>query len=106
MKKLNHQVNTEEFAPRNAKKASDLFSNIFDNKNTPEGKAFDAAFNKEQKEMLRVLILPIVESVLQHIVEDEAPHFRSISKLHEDLSSKLRNHRHELGKTYSGKPEF
>lgn len=63
-------------------------------------------FTKEQ----RVALIAIVERILDihyyHADDEEKPHQEQIFVKIDNVEAKLRNHRHETGKTFSAKAEF
>ena len=66
-------------------------------------------FSKEQKQALVAIIGRVVKMINFHACEDKAPHedkFIQLNDNTEKVDAKLRNHRHDLGKQYSAKPEF
>lgn len=66
-----------------------------------EDEDFEKAFNREQRTVLLAVFKRIVAMLRWHREEDEEPH-----KMIATIDAKLRNHRHELDKSYSAKPEF
>jgi tRNA U38,U39,U40 pseudouridine synthase TruA len=67
---------------------------------------FAKIFSKEQREAIIAIIARIVSTHDFHAYTDEQPHSETIAKRVYDLEAKLRNHRHDMGKIFTAKPEF
>jgi hypothetical protein len=68
--------------------------------------AFAKLFSKEQKQALIAIIDRVIKMINFHAYDDKAPHEDTLSDRINQTDSKLRNHRHDLGKQFTAKPEF
>ena len=71
-------------------------------------KEWGAIFTKPQWDVITE-ILKMVDMMIEfHSKEDDQPHsqFDTFIEKTEAIDAKLRNHRHDLNKQYSSKPEF
>ena len=63
-------------------------------------------FTDEQLEFIRILVNNVINAINFHNTDSLAEAHKDIQADIEKLEAKLRNHRHELDKTYSAKAEF
>jgi hypothetical protein len=62
--------------------------------------------SKEQREALILIVERIVKMMDFHVNEDKNPHDETLGQSLSQTDAKLRNHRHDLNKTFSSKAEF
>lgn len=77
----------------------------FSNEKT-DGKILRQAFTPEQYRIIKALLTKLGEALDWHMDKQEDPHSETLGDKISRLDAKLRNHRHETGKTFSAKPEF
>jgi len=63
-------------------------------------------FTEEQQEFIRILVSNVIKMMTFHNTESLAEAHKDIHEEIEKINAKLRNHRHDLNKTYSAKAEF
>ena len=102
MAEKNLKVDIAAFLPEDAY-SDDLITFLLDG---GEAGSFAKLFTKEQRIALIAIIQRIVQSQDFHQYKDERPHEESLGKIISTNEAKLRNHRHDLNKTFSAKPEF
>jgi hypothetical protein len=70
-------------------------------------KLFEKAFpNIEQRAAITALFSRTLDMLKFHTEDDESAHEEYLGKKLANVDAKLRNHRHELDKTYSAKADF
>lgn len=62
--------------------------------------------DKEQREALIAIFAKVTFMVDFHTYEDTSPHGETLAKKMFETDAKLRNHRHQMDKSYSAKAEF
>ncbi len=96
------KADVEAFLPEDAY-SDDLIKFLL---NGGENGSFAKLFTKEQRIVLIAIFQRIVQSQDFHQYKDQNPHNETLGKAYSNLDAKLRNHRHNLNKTFSSKPEF
>jgi hypothetical protein len=63
-------------------------------------------FTEEQLRFIKILVKNVIKAFEFHNTETLAEAHPDIRESIDKIDAKLRNHRHELDKTFSAKPEF
>lgn len=67
--------------------------------------AMEKLFTPEQLIFIHQLLKNVISALKFHDSKDSSPH-EDLTNQIENIDAKLRNHRHDLNKQYSAKPEF
>jgi len=102
MSEKNLKADVEAFLPEDAY-SDDLITFLLDG---GENGSFAKQFTKEQRIALVAVFQRIVQSQDFHQYKDENPHNETLGQTISNTDAKLRNHRHDLNKTFSSKAEF